>query len=121
MKDPASSENQNKEKELCKSLMIPICVKERSVYAIQLRKKSSETIYSVYVGQTGHHPLRRYLQHLRNYKRGRRGKKGMTCLISFESGYTNEEEAEYGEKTLSEELNCKYKVYGDGIDRNRPD
>ena len=108
-----STKNKNIEKKLCEYLMIPINLKERSVYVIQLSRKKGETKSTVYVGETGHHPLRRYLQHLRGYKSGKnhvkdRGK----YLLSFEEGFKTSDESQNREKELASQLEEKYFVTG---------
>ena len=72
MHDPYSSENKIKENELCEDLKIPNHLESRSVYVIKLSRNEGEKTDTVYVGETGI-ILRRYLQHLRGYKRGKEG------------------------------------------------
>lgn len=106
---PDSTNNKQIEKELIKKFKIPKG-NGRSAYVIKLSKKKDEKERTVYVGETGHHPLRRYLQHLRGYKSGKghatkRGK----YLLYFELGV---KDSKAREKELAEELESKYLITG---------
>lgn len=106
---PDSEENKLIEKELIKKFKIPKGY-GRSTYVIKLSKKEGDKQQAVYVGETGHHPLRRYLQHLRGYKSGKghatkRGK----YLLYFELGV---KDSKAREKELAEELKSEYLVTG---------
>ena len=111
---PNSESNILIEKNLMKSLSIPIRVNGRFVYILALSKLKDEKTESVYVGQTGRHPLQRYLQHLRKYKSGRRISNRLKYLKDFYSGYTTVQDSLDGEKAISKKLMKRYKVYGDG-------
>ena len=112
--EPKDLKNKTLEKEVLSASNIPIEMKgnKRHVYVIKLSKKRGEKKDSVYVGETSHHPYRRYLQHLRGYKAGkkhvtRRGK----ALLFTEMGYAPAV-AKEREKALAKELESQYIVYG---------
>tara|TARA_Y100001958_G_C21072844_1_gene431736 strand:+ start:312 stop:815 length:504 start_codon:yes stop_codon:yes gene_type:complete len=111
---PDSAKNILIEKNLMKSLSIPLRVKGRYVYVLALSKQKDEKTESLYVGQTGRHPLQRYLQHLRKYKSGRGISNRLKYLKDYYSGFTTEEDSLNGEKVISKKLMKSYKVYGDG-------
>ncbi len=111
---PNSENNILIEKNLMKSLSIPLRVKGRYVYVLALSKLKDEKTESVYVGQTGRHPLQRYLQHLRKYKSGRRISNRLKYLKGFYFGYKTAQDSLDGEKAISKRLMKRYKVYGDG-------
>ena len=107
---PDTDNNKKIERELIKKFKIPKSSYPRGVYAIKLSRKSDETIDSVYIGETGHHPLRRYLQHIRGYKSGKghatkRGK----YLLYFELGVKNSKQRE---KKLAEEFSNQFIILG---------
>ena len=113
MHDPYSSENKIKENELCEDLKIPNHLESRSVYVIKLSRSEGEKTDTVYVGETGRHPLRRYLQHLRGYKSGKKYVKNRgKYLLSLESGLKTVEESRKREKELASELVEEYLVVG---------
>ena len=98
-----------------KNLSIPLRVKGRYVYILALSKLKEEETESLYVGQTGRHPLQRYLQHLRKYKSGRGISNRLRYLKDFYSGYSTVQDSLNGEKVISKKLIMKsYSVYGDG-------
>ena len=110
---PSSPENKIREQYLCEVLNIPTNLNQRSVYVIKLSRGEDEYTDTVYVGETAHHPLRRYLQHLRGYKSGRkhvenRGK----YLLSYEEGFKSIEDSQNREKELANELGEDYLVVG---------
>lgn len=111
---PNSKDNILREKEIIKSLSIPLRVRGRYVYVLALSKKDDDTQSSIYVGQTGRHPLHRYLQHLRKYKSGRGISNRLKYLKDYFSGYKTVEESLTGEKEISKKFMKSYKVYGDG-------
>ena len=107
--EPESEKNLEIEKKLIKRFKIPKGY-GRSVYVIKLSKEEGEEIESVYVGETGLHPLHRYLRHLRGYQKGKghvtkRGK----YLLSFE---LNVKDSKAREEELAQELESMYIVYG---------
>jgi len=113
LKTPDTEDNKNKEQQICDRLQIPSKLKMRFVYVIKLSRKTGEKVDTVYVGETGHHPLRRYLQHLRGYKSGkkyvkRRGK----YLLFFEDNFQTVTESRNREKELALNLDGEYLVYG---------
>lgn len=111
--DPYSSENKIVEKNLCELFKIPTNVKERSVYVIKLSRSKDEDLDTVYVGETGKHPLQRYLQHLRGYKSGKKHvKKRGKYLLSYEEGFKTADASKYREKELADELTKNYLVVG---------
>ncbi len=113
MHEPYSSENKVKENELCEDLKIPNHLKHRSAYVIKLSRNEGEKTDTVYVGETGHHPLRRYLQHLRGYKSGRKHVKDRgKYLLSFEGGLKTVEASINREKELGSQLAEEYLVVG---------
>ena len=113
MHDSYTLQNKNKENELCKSLKIPSKLKYRSVYVIKLSREEGEKTDAVYVGETGHHPLRRYLQHLRGYKSGKKYvKKRGKYLLSLEEGFKTVLESQSREKELGSHLTKEYLVFG---------
>ena len=82
--------------------------KSRFVYTLRLKGESN----AVYVGMTGHHPYRRYLNHIRGYKSSKHTKKRATALKAFEGPMTRDR-AEKREPELREELELKdFIVYG---------
>ena len=110
---PSSPENKIREQYLCEVLNIPTNLNQRSVYVIKLSRGEDEYTATVYVEETAHHPLRRYLQHLRGYKSGRkhvenRGK----YLLSYEEGFKSIEDSRNREKELANELGEDYLVVG---------
>ena len=111
---PNSESNILIEKNLMKTLSIPLRVKGRYVYVLALSKLKDDKTESVYVGQTGRHPLHRYLQHLRKYKSGRGISNRLKYLKDFYSGYTTVQDSLDGEKEISKKLMNSYRVYGDG-------
>ena len=111
---PNSESNILIEKNLMKTLSIPLRVKGRYVYVLALSKLKDDKTESLYVGQTGRHPLQRYLQHLRKYKSGRGISNRLKYLKDFYSGYTTVQDSLDGEKEISKKLMNSYKVYGDG-------
>ena len=80
----------------------------------KLSRLKDDKTESLYAGQTGRHPLQRYLQHLRKYKSGRGISNRLKYLKDFYSGYTTEQDSLDGEKVISKKLMNSYKVYGDG-------
>ena len=54
--------------------------KSHFVYILRLKGESN----AVYVGMTGHHPYRRYLNHIRGYKSSKYTKNRATALVGFE-------------------------------------
>jgi hypothetical protein len=109
---PKSKKNQAIEKELCEYFRIPIRQKERSVYVIKLSRNTGETKDTVYVGETGQHPLRRYLQHLRGYKSSKHVERRGKYLLSIEKGFKTDDESKNREKELASQLEEKYFVTG---------
>ena len=106
---PDTDNNKKIEKELIKKFKIPKGY-GRSAYVIKLSRKEGEEQKAVYVGETGHHPLRRYLQHLRGYKSGKgHATKRATYLLDFELGVKDSKKRE---KELGEELKDKYIITG---------
>ena len=82
--------------------------KSQFVYILRLKGESN----AVYVGMTGHHPYRRYLNHIRGYKSGRHTKHRATALIRFE-GPMPHDKAKKREPELGLELEQQgFKVYG---------
>jgi len=82
--------------------------KSHFVYTLRLKGESN----AVYVGMTGHHPYRRYLNHIRGYKSSKHTKKRATALKAFEGPMTRDR-AEKREPELREELELKdFIVYG---------
>ncbi len=70
-KVPSSDRNKKIEKNIINELLVPDRnLKCRFVYVIKLDWRDNGN--SVYVGESGRHPLTRYLQHLRGYKSGRK-------------------------------------------------
>ena len=122
LKNPSSLENKEKEKEICAELKIPKGTAELKkpkgtedkyfVYVIKLNKKEGDNKDSVYVGETNHHPLKRYLQHLRGYQKKTEVTKRGYYLWKIESGYKTREAVKKREKELAEELRENYIVYG---------
>lgn len=111
--EPNSKKNLEIEKKLIKRFKIPKGY-GRSVYVIKLSREEKfsreEKKESVYVGETGLHPLHRYLRHLRGYQKGRghvtkRGK----YLLSLE---LNVKDSKAREEELAKELESTYVVYG---------
>ena len=106
---PDSETNKKIEKELIKKFKIPRGY-GRSVYVIKLSRKEGDKLEAVYVGETGHHPLRRYLQHLRGYKKGKgHATKRAKYLLDFEPGV---KDSKSRERELGEKLKNKYIVKG---------
>ena len=106
---PDSDTNKTIEKDIIKKFKIPKGY-GRSAYVIKLSRKEGEEQKAVYVGETGHHPLRRYLQHLRGYKSGKgHATKRATYLLDFELGVKDSKKRE---KELGEELKDKYIITG---------
>ena len=108
-KKPKSEKNKEIEKKLIKRFKIPKGY-GRSVYVIKLSKEEGKEKESVYVGETGLHPLHRYLRHLRGYQKGKghvtkRGKYLLSCELSVKDSKAREEE-------LAKELESIYIVYG---------
>tara|TARA_B100000768_G_C11167089_1_gene327064 strand:- start:114 stop:596 length:483 start_codon:yes stop_codon:yes gene_type:complete len=108
--EPSSEKNKKIEDKLVKKFKIPKSSYPRGVYVIELSRNEGDKKGSVYVGETGRHPLRRYLQHIRGYKNGKgyatkRGK----YLLYFELGV---KDSKLREKELGEELRDKYIVFG---------
>lgn len=64
------------------------------VYILRLRMKDKKE--PCYVGRTGHHPYKRYLNHLRGHKSSKITKKYATALIRYEGpmGYDESVERE---------------------------
>ena len=113
MNSPLTSENKVKENELCEDLKIPNHLEHRSVYVIKLSRDEGEKTDTVYVGETGRHPLRRYLQHLRGYKSGKKHVKNRgKYLLSFEGGLKTVEASRNREKELGSQLAGDYLVVG---------
>ena len=82
--------------------------KSHFVYILRLKGESN----AVYVGMTGHHPYRRYLNHIRGYKSSKHTKKRATALIAFE-GPMPLDKAKKREPELGLELEQQgFKVYG---------
>ena len=80
-KNRRSPENNAKEDKICAKLKIPIGSKDEFfVYVIKLNKKEGDNKDSVYVGETYHHPLKRYLQHLRGYQKKQKSRKEDTIF-----------------------------------------
>ncbi len=109
LQEPGSDKNKEIENNLIKRLRIPKG-DGKSVYVIKLARKKGEKKDSVYVGETGLHPLQRYLRHLRGHQNGRgyvtkRGK----YLLCFE---LNVKDSKKRERELAKELKDKYIVYG---------
>ena len=107
--EPKSKKNLEIEKKLIKRFKIPKGY-GRSVYVIKLSKEEGEERESVYVGETGLHPLHRYLRHLRGYQKGKghvtkRGKYLLSFELSVKDSKAREEE-------LAKELESTYIVYG---------
>ena len=112
-KNMSSNENKEKEDDICKQLKIPERSKDEFfVYVIKLNKKEGDNKDSVYVGETNHHPLKRYLQHLRGYQKKTEVTKRGYYLWIIESGYKTREAVKRREKELAEELRENYIVYG---------
>ena len=112
-KNMHSNENKEKEDNICKKLKIPEQSKDEFfVYVIKLNKKEGDNKDSVYVGETNHHPLKRYLQHLRGYQKKTEVTKRGYYLWKIESGYKTREAVKRREKELAEELRENYIVYG---------
>ncbi len=112
-KNTRSNENKDKEDNICKELKIPKRSKDEFfVYVIKLNKKEGDNKDSVYVGETNHHPLKRYLQHLRGYQKKTEVTKRGYYLWKIESGYKTREASKRREKELAEELRENYIVYG---------
>ena len=112
-KNMRSKENKEKEDNICKELKIPEQSKDEFfVYVIKLNKKEGDNKDSVYVGETNHHPLKRYLQHLRGYQKKTEVTKRGYYLWKIESGYKTREAVKKREKELAEELRENYIVYG---------
>ena len=112
-KNMRSNENKEKEDNICKELKIPEQSKDEFfVYVIKLNKKEGDNKDSVYVGETNHHPLKRYLQHLRGYQKKTEVTKRGYYLWKIESGYKTREASKRREKELAEELRENYIVYG---------
>ena len=106
---PDTDTNKAIEKDLIKKFKIPKGY-GRSAYVIKLSQKEGEKQKAVYVGETGHHPLRRYLQHLRGYKSGKgHATKRATYLLGFELGVKDSKKRE---KEWAKELKSKFIVEG---------
>ena len=90
---------------------VPADIKSKKsffVYILRLKGESN----AIYVGMTGHHPYRRYLNHIRGYKSSKHTKKRTTALIAFE-GPMIYAKAKKREPELREELELKdFIVYG---------
>ena len=112
-KNPHSPKNNEEENNICTKLKIPIGSKDEFfVYVVKLNKKEGDNKDSVYVGETNHHPLKRYLQHLRGYQKKTEVTKRGYYLWKIESGYKTREAVKRREKELAEELRENYIVYG---------
>ena len=109
---PKSKANWAIEEKLCEYFRIPIDQNGRSVYVIKLSRNTGETKDTVYVGETGHHPLRRYLQHLRGYKSAKHVMLRGKYLLSIEKGFKTNDESKNREKELASQLEEKYFVEG---------
>ncbi|MDA8808382.1 hypothetical protein N9N36_00275 [Gammaproteobacteria bacterium] len=106
---PDSDNNKAIEKDIIKKFKIPKGY-GRSAYVIKLSRKEGEEQKAVYVGETGHHPLRRYLQHLRGYKSGKgHATKRATYLLDFELGVKDSKKRE---KEWAKELESIFLVKG---------
>jgi hypothetical protein len=106
---PDSDTNKTIEKDIIKKFKIPKGY-GRSAYVIKLSRKEGEEQKAVYVGETGHHPLRRYLQHLRGYKSGKgHATKRATYLLDFELGVKDSKKRE---KEWAKELESIFLVKG---------
>ena len=106
---PNSDTNKAIEKDIIKKFKIPKGY-GRSAYVIKLSRKEGEEQKAVYVGETGHHPLRRYLQHLRGYKSGKgHATKRATYLLDFELGVKDSKKRE---KEWAKELESIFLVKG---------
>ena len=71
------------------------------VYILRLRMKDKKE--PCYVGRTGHHPYRRYLNHLRGHKASKIAKDKATALIRYEGPMGCDESVER-EISLCKEL-----------------
>ena len=108
--DPSSENNKKIEDRLVKKFKIPKSSYPRGVYVIKLSRKEGDKKDSVYVGETGRHPLRRYLQHLRGYKSGKgHATKRGTYLLDFELGVKDSKKRE---KEWAKELESIFLVKG---------
>jgi len=108
--DPKSYKNKKIEESLIKKFKIPKSSYPRGAYVIKLSRKPGEIKDSVYIGETGHHPLRRYLQHIRGYLSGKgHAKKRAKYLLSYE---TKIKDSKLRERELGKELKEKYIVTG---------
>ena len=106
---PDTDNNKAIEKDIIKKFKIPKGY-GRSAYVIKLSRKEGEEQKAVYVGETGHHPLRRYLQHLRGYKSGKgHATKRATYLLDFELGVKDSKKRE---KEWAKELESTFLVKG---------
>ena len=113
LNDPSAIVNEQREQKVCDDLSIPLNLRERFVYVIKLHRDEGEVTDTVYVGETGHHPLRRYLQHLRGYKSGKNHvKKRGKYLLSFEEGFKTVKQSQDRERALAHQLSNKFLVVG---------
>lgn len=79
------------------------------VYVLRLRR----AVNAVYVGMTGHHPYRRYLNHITNNRASRHARKNATALINYEGPMTKTQ-AEKRERELAEQLRLEGKLVRGG-------
>ena len=114
-KEPAGSEKNKKiEAKIIKDCKLPYKFNgKRNTYVLALSKQDDEDKKAVYVGESANHPMRRYLQHIRGYKKAKKGNivDRAKFLLSYELGY-KPEDAKKREIELKEILSNKYKVYG---------
>ena len=114
-KEPVDSEKNKKiEAKIIKDSKLPYKFNgKRNTYVLALSKKDTEDKRAVYVGESANHPMRRYLQHIRGYKKAKRGNivNRAKFLLSYELGF-KPEEAKKREKELKKILLKKYIVYG---------
>tara|TARA_B100000989_G_C19321762_1_gene377020 strand:+ start:38 stop:535 length:498 start_codon:yes stop_codon:yes gene_type:complete len=103
-----SDQNMDIERNIIKKLKIPKGY-GRSVYVLKLSEEKGDKKEFVYVGETGNHPLRRYLNHLRGHKKGKYGKRYPTYLLDFELSV---QDSKQREKDLAKELKSLYEVKG---------
>jgi len=110
LNEPKSDKNWKIEENLIKKFKIPKSSFPRGAYVIKLSRKPGETKDSVYIGETGQHPLRRYLQHIRGYLSGKgHAKKRAKYLLSYE---TKIKDSKLREKELKDELKDEYIIFG---------
>ena len=92
--------------EICKEAKVPEIDKGNYfVYVLRMKGKTKGQ-ERVYVGQTGIHPHKRYLQHIVGLKSAPKAKtkKFATALINFEGPFLNRAIAEDREASLADEL-----------------